>query len=741
VRRDPADGVWKDELGRNWNNAVRFELPDRDVFRIDALADPPRVVGSVAHVGTVLFNMLVNPSSGALYVSNTEARNEVRFEGSGEHGTSLRGHLHESRIAVIRGETVVSRHLNKHILAQPQGYHTEPMPAEVKAASIATPVDMALASDGTLYVAGFGSSAVAVYASGAIEDDSFVPSADAMIPVSGGGPSGLVLDEANQRLYVLTRFDDAVKVIDTAARREIAQLPLYNPEPPTVTVGRPFLYDAPSTSSNGEASCATCHVFGDLDSLAWDLGNPDDESKENFNPLGPTGLRPPFHPLKGPMTTQTLRGLAHQGPMHWRGDRTGATSIADPKAYDATLAFEAFNVAFESLLGRDEGELPADDMAAFTAFALEIQPPPNPVRSLDNALTPAQSRGRALFRDRRAFTDPAAPCFGCHTLQPGEGAFGTLGVSTFDDEPQQFKVPQLKNMYQKIGMFGTPNTRFADILPAHAAAQGEQIRGFGFLHDGSMATVFDFLRARIFTLDDAQRADLEQYVLAFDTTFAPIVGQQVTLTAANGAVVGPRLDLLVGRARTPFVLVDRPDATECDLVARAVVEGQPRGFLLDPATGTFRSDRAAEAPLGDAQLRAVAAVPGQEVTYTCAPPGEGRRLGLDRDEDGVFDRDEIDQGSDPTDPRDPFLETPTPTVTVTPTVPPTLTPTRTPGQRPGDLNCDGDLTTADPRAAARAIFDRRAQAQCDADCTDDGRVSAADLSCAMVYLGAAGSGE
>ena len=31
--------------------------------------------------------------------------------------------------------------------------------------------------------------------------------------------------------------------------------------------GRPFLYDARFTSSNGEASCASCHVFGDFDSL------------------------------------------------------------------------------------------------------------------------------------------------------------------------------------------------------------------------------------------------------------------------------------------------------------------------------------------------------------------------------------------------------------------------------------------------------------------------------------------
>ena len=91
----------------------------------------------------------------------------------------------------------------------------------------------------------------------------------------------------------------------------------------------------------------------------------------------------------------------------------------------------------------------------------------------------------------------------------------------------------MKNAYQKIGMFGTPNTDSPDVLPGDAQYQGDQVRGFGFLHDGSMATVFDFLRARFFTLGDNQRRDFEQFVLAFDSTFAPIVGQQITLTAAT----------------------------------------------------------------------------------------------------------------------------------------------------------------------------------------------------------------
>ena len=52
---------WVDELGRNWDGVVRFSLPDQDVFAIDANASTPVQTAAFAHVGTVLFNMAVNP--------------------------------------------------------------------------------------------------------------------------------------------------------------------------------------------------------------------------------------------------------------------------------------------------------------------------------------------------------------------------------------------------------------------------------------------------------------------------------------------------------------------------------------------------------------------------------------------------------------------------------------------------------------------------------------------------------
>jgi len=582
-----------------------------------------------------------------VYVTNTQARNEVRFEGPGILGTTVRGHLHEARITVIDGANVLPRHLNKHITAQVNGYRTTPMPAGVADDSLATPDGMALASDGTLYVAAFGSSKVGRFAAAQIENDTFTPSATSHIELSGGGPSGLVLDESNQRLYVLTRFDDSVKVVNTTTNTEIAQHSLHNPEPAAVVDGRPLLYDARFTSSNGEASCSSCHVFGDFDSLGWDLGNPDDVVKPNNNPPGLIGGTQAFHPMKGPMTTQTLRGLATHGPMHWRGDRTGATFPGDPLGLDEQLAFEAFNVAFPGLLGRDQGMIPADDMTAFTNFILTVRLPPNPIRALDNSLNAQQNAGRNTYMFG-APQDIVAVCNGCHVLDPSQGFFGSAGRATFENETQEFKVPHLRNAYQKVGMFGMPEVPFVNITDTQHT--GDQVRGFGMLHDGSIDTVLHFLHASVFSLTDTERTNLEEFVFAYDSDLAPIVGQQVTLTSSNAAVVNTRINLLIARATTNFVLFGMPGAKECDLVVKGTVGGEQRSYLFMPASGRFQPDRAAEATLPDATLRAFASTPGQELTYTCTPPGSGTRMGLDRDEDGVFDADEVDAGTDPADP-------------------------------------------------------------------------------------------
>ena len=648
VRFDAASGQWRDELGRNWNNAVRFHLPDEDVFAINANANPPAQTGSpYVGVGTILFDMAVNPVTGKVYVSNTEARNEVRFEGPGftppAYGTTtVQGRLHEARITVLSGGTATPRHLNKHI-----DYAVRPAPPGTKEASLATPMGLAVDSAGTtLYVAAFGSSKVGVFDVAQLEADTFAPSSASHIPVSGGGAAGLVLDEARGRLYVSTRFDNGISVVDLGTRAETGKVLLSDREPAIVKNGRPFLYDALLSSSNGEASCASCHVFGDFDGLAWDLGNPHDPTLTNLNPfkVGPGGGFVDFHGMKGPMTTQTLRGLANHGPMHWRGDRSGAN---DPggSALDENAAFNRFIHAFEGLLGLDAPFSPSR-MQQFTDFILQVKPPPNPIRALDGSLTASQANGRNLY-----FNAPAdggiLTCNFCHVLDPSQGFFGTDGFSTFEGETQHFKVAHTRNAYQKVGMFGMGAVPVI-ARSGQGSAANRQIKGFGFLHDGSIDRVATFLSANVFNLTASQEDDLEAFMLAFDTNFAPIVGQQVTLTSTNGLVADPRVDLLVARADTPWTITDNnntpiPNARECELVVKGNVLAGPdagaRGWVRR-SDGSFLSDR--NTVYTEAALRALAGTPGQELTFTCFPPGTsagatGQRAGIDRDEDTRLD--------------------------------------------------------------------------------------------------------
>src|SRR5262249_24906710 len=274
------------------------------------------------------------------------------------------------------------------------------------------------------------------------------------------------------------------------------------------------------------------------DHLAWDLGNPDGDLIEtpvtvklNIGALGSgvngNGDPSSLHPMKGPMATQTLRGMVMNGAMHWRGGRGSGVFGTDQRTappFNSELAFKNFIVAFNGLLGLDTPFDP-DDMQRFADFALAIVMPPNPVRSLDNSLTTAQDAGRKFFMGCDGldsvtgiavvcgadglptngvghFSDGApAPmfgftCEGCHALRPADGFFGTDGLMSFEALPQTFKIPQLRNLYDKVGMFGSaanPAANSGDNGP-----KGDQVRGFGFQNDGNVDTIFRFLQAKVF---------------------------------------------------------------------------------------------------------------------------------------------------------------------------------------------------------------------------------------------------
>ena len=591
-------------IAQAWNDQIAFSLPDQDVFSIDLSATPPRLVpaGSFSGVGTTLFNMAVHPKTGKVFVSNLEARNLVRFEGpgSGESederfaNTSVRGHTAENRITVIDPESgaVQPVHLNDHI---DRGACCAPEPNAETERSLAFPLGLAISNkrrhgrlldDQDLYVAAFGSDKVAVLSTADLENATVgVPFQDQRDHIEvPGGPAGLALDERRDRLYVLTRFDNGLSVIDTRSRRVIQRHSLYSPEPDRVIEGRRFLYDARTTSSHGDTACASCHVFGDFDGLSWDLGAPNESTALNTGPFMEKletladPLTSHFLAVKGPMNTQSLRGLANHGSMHWRGDRRGGNGSTlheqpDTGAFDEQAAFKAFNVAFPGLNGRS-APLSDAQMQAFTDFTLDMTYPPNPIRNLDDRLTQRQERALDTYmgcdatqesvargecldgRDIDAETlncfcavtprfvlglepvpdfcppDPVCTlnlsdnfqtCNGCHQLAPDAnaefgvdkpGLFGSNGSYSSDGVVHVMKVPHFRNMYQKVGMFGTVQTPFGvglsdlpdsvfgprngGLFSLANAFTGDQIRGFGYTHAGEEDTIFHFIASFAF---------------------------------------------------------------------------------------------------------------------------------------------------------------------------------------------------------------------------------------------------
>ena len=624
------DGHWRDENGRTFDDQAALNLPDYDVFTIDANAALPKEIDRISGVGTSLFNMAVHPTNNQIFVSNSEARNQVRFEGFGSRSTTVRGHFVDERISIIDNGQVKVRDLNKH-LNRNQLHASQ----SDKDASLSMPLEMVFSQNGQrLFVAAMGSNKIAVLNSAELERDQFNPKSQIHIELTGGGPTGIILDESRGQAFALTRYDNGISVIDLDGLSESSHLTMFNPEPESIVDGRPFLYDATLTSSNGASSCAGCHLFADTDHLSWDLGNPEEVVADDPHPVvpfsnptkGPFQRRQKeFHPMKGPKGTQSLRGMPNHGPLHWRGDRTGINRVNGESQEEA--AFKEFNVAFRGLIGRED-ELSEQQMQAFTDFAMQLSYPPNPNKPLDNQLTPDMAEGHRVYSQLATSGNfqtrdgENLGCNSCHILDPKNGRFGSAAnmVAVLGNNNQDFKVPHFRNLYQKVGLF-------------RGGSSTPQIRGFGFSQNGVTAGLMELLDGGEFTFEtNRQSSQLAEFLFAYDSLMAPIVGQQVTLSQASGADALARVDLMVERAQVSG------EVPECDLVVRGVWQGEQRGAVR-LQDDSFQSDKSDEA-YSLQQLKALAEESENHLTFMCVPPNSGTRIGIDRDLNGVFNGDD-----------------------------------------------------------------------------------------------------
>jgi YVTN family beta-propeller protein len=593
---------WKDEISRSWTAHIPYTLADSDLAVIDASVASPFVSARVRGIGTHVGNMAFDPSTQRLFVANLEDINQVRFE------PNLSGKFQASRISILNAAVptpavVTTSDLNSHVdFGNPAGSDSE------RVLSLALPTDVVRQSDGTVYVAATSSARVGVLSSaGAVTGRIGV----------GQGPTGLALDEARQRLYVLNRFDQTLSVVDTVSKTQLSQLDIgFNPEPAAVRDGRRFLYDATSFSAHGTVSCASCHLNGHRDGIVWDLGNPlgDVEPVSTFLPPNITGADNQ-HPMKGPMMTQSLRGIISNEPFHWRGDRAG---------------LENFNGAFVSLLG---GHLLSnEEMAEFKAFVQSLTYPPNPNHPQNRTPNEFLGGGFGFFNFNQLFGPPGPSgtinCSQCHLVTNFRvGSDNRITPKTDLQESQSVKVAPFRGLYQKIGMNkagGTP---------------GGELTGFGFSHDGSFDNLFNFQKAPQFNFGqaggestaDGWRRNIEAMILQFDTGTAPAVGLMVTVNATNKS----SFDVT---NRINDVLVPEAQAGNCDLIVRGIYGGSPHGFVR-LSNGMFQPDSLSEAPVTlQTLLNAVGT--GAELTFMGVPQGEGRLLALDRNGNGILNDDE-----------------------------------------------------------------------------------------------------
>ncbi|NOT31775.1 MAG: hypothetical protein HOP15_15120, partial [Planctomycetes bacterium] len=541
VKRSSA-GRWLDDNGADWTEwvsgseapasgrVVGWTLLDHDVAIVDTSTLAVRYADGLMNLNMAI---AVHPPSGAVTVVGTQAHNEIRFEPN-LRGTFVRSQLASFRTAPLGGTPPVRQgaldraaatviDLNPHLDGS-----AATVPVSEREKSLGDPRGIVWNGAGTrAYVTGMGSNNVVV-----LDQQGRRAGLAPTIEV-GAGPTGIVLDEARAQLYVLAKFDSALSVVSIAKESEVARLPFFDPSPRAIRRGRRHLYDTHATSGTGAVACASCHIDARMDRLAWDLGDPAGEVKvvDDSQNLGPApGHGHAFedwHPMKGPMLTQTLQDIIGKEPHHWRGDRDG---------------LEEFNPVFVSLLGDDE-VLSAAEMQEFEDFLATIHFPPNPFRNFDNSLPtdlalPGHFRtgrfgqagqplpnGNALlglqaFRPPSLIVVGSLACSTCHTRPSGAGTDHHLVGSTYEPFPlgplgehhlaltssdgltnRTIKVPHLRNLYERTGFSGL---------------QPESTAGFGYVHDGSIGSLEILANEPLFLVSsDQATADLVAFMLAF----------------------------------------------------------------------------------------------------------------------------------------------------------------------------------------------------------------------------------
>ncbi|MCU0796810.1 MAG: hypothetical protein MUF31_12855 [Akkermansiaceae bacterium] len=601
---------------------ITWNVLDHDIAEIDTAT--LTLTRWISGIGTHLFDLALHPD-GSLWCAHSDPENLTRFE------PELNGDFVRHRLTRIDLPTTTP---TAHDLNPGIGRQTSPHPPSI-AIALAGPTAITFNSDGSrTWIAAFQSDRVAEIdtASGAIlrRIDLRPPGTG---PESMRGPRGMVM--RGDRLHVLNKISDTLITIDTLTGAILSEIPLgsIDPMPAPIRAGRGVLYDA-RLSGNGMISCATCHVDADRDGLAWDLGDPFGNLIDI--PSADLSIHDFFvydrevHPMKGPLTTQTLRGLGTNDAspidptdglerpaaaivtkFHWRGDKP---------------SIQSFNSTFPHLMGGVL--LPNSAMDQLDAYLRSIVHPPNPHLQLDRSLRTDLPEGNAVI-GRTLFLDHAVThCIVCHGLPAGTDQ--NLDLPNLVGSSQPMKNPPLRTVYQRAGIFTpTPNA--------------DSLAGFGLGADGSghilpavhpYSTLSLIHRPPLTTAKATALKNLTAFILSFDTGTAPAACHDVTLNASNKS--DPAL------LATLHILETRAATGESGLVAHGRIGGENFRLRWDPITSTYQRNDDSP-PLTRAALLGLVANT-DTITFLGTLPEESLWRSVDRNQDLIPDETAVPPG-------------------------------------------------------------------------------------------------
>jgi hypothetical protein len=210
-------------------------------------------------------------------------------------------------------------------------------------------------------------------------------------------------------------------------------------------------------------------------------------------------------------------------------------------------------------------------------------------------------------------------CNTCHAANPGPGTNKSITPAVALQESQSFKVPQLRNMYQKISFNDAPGAISLD--------------GFGFTHDGVDPSLFRFLSRPVFVNfrnDITRKNNLSAFLVCFDPGIAPAVGYTRTISGLNLNDAGANADWTLLQAQSA--------AGNIELIVKGTIDGKRHGLVYQPGTNNYKTDKTGLGPFTQLQLKAKIQA-GDTLSISGVPPGSGVRMGIDRDLNGELDGD------------------------------------------------------------------------------------------------------